>query len=123
MADYIDRAYLEIDGRTIDCSSLEESTTDGTAPVPTMNAQNRSKGYTGGVPEYRFTATVPIPEGGLPVNFDRLKRRKTRFGAVILEESGDRIVFVDCRIADVSRKYAQGEASEYSLECMALDRV
>lgn len=124
MPNYIDRAYLEIDGTVIDCSAIEETTADGVAPVPTMNRENRAKGYSGGVMQYTFTATVPIPEDdGLPVDFYQMKRDKVLFGASIIEQNGATISFVDCRIGDISRRYAGGEASEFSLECFALDRI
>lgn len=120
---YVTRAYLEIEGATVECSDIEYSSENGLDKVKTMNRANRAKGFTDGVPDYSFSATVPVPREGLPVDLDEVFINRTEFGAVMQLEGGKSRIFVDCRISSLSLKAADGERAEYSLEVMALDMV
>ena len=120
---YVSRAYLEINGTQVECSDLEYSSENGVDKVKTMNRANRSKGYVDGIPDWSFTATVPVPHEGLPISLDDVFADRIEFDAMIELEGGAQRQFSSCRISSLSLKSADGERVEYSLDCMALDMV
>jgi hypothetical protein len=119
--DYVARAYLVIDGAEIECSAIDNEGASNTTRINTMNRQNRTRGYVQGVPEESFTATIPIPHGGLGIDLHTMKRDKVTFGAAIEYEDGSSDVYTDAVIDRMSMKAGQAEAAEYTLECMAIE--
>jgi hypothetical protein len=120
---YVARAYLEIDGSTIECSDVDTTSENGLAKVNTMNRANRAKGYTDGIPEFGYSATVPVPKEGLPVDLDEVFEEGREFGSTIELEGGRKQIYTECRISSLSFKASDGERGEYSLEVMSLDMV
>jgi hypothetical protein len=115
------RTYLTLDGTEIECSAIDNEGASNTTRINTMNRQNRTRGYVQGVPEESFTATIPIPHGGLGIDLHTLKSSKTTFGAVIEYEDGSSDVYTDAIIDRLSMKAGQAEAAEYTVECMAIE--
>jgi hypothetical protein len=123
MADYISRSYLIVDGITLDCADIKVSSDNGTEPVPTMNRENRAKGYKSGVQKYSISATVPVETGDLVIDFDDVYESGTLFETIVEEEGGVMDTYIDCKLTKVDRDSKEGDTITYSLEIAALDRV
>jgi len=119
--EYVDRAYLDIDGTTIECTEITPKDSCEVAPVETMNPLNRAIGYTSGIPKYEISATVPLPQGGHAVNFRKAMRDKTEFTTTILYVGGKSITYLRCRITDVEQGSEQGSRTDTKLTILALD--
>ena len=112
-----------IDGTTVECSSIKIGSDNNTEPVPTMNRENRSKGYKRGVQKYTISADVPVPEGDLAVDFDEKYEEGALFEIIAELEGGAIDTYLDCKLAKVDRDSKEGDSTSYSLEIGALDRV
>jgi len=120
---YVSRAYLEIDGATIECTDIDTTLENGLDRVMTMNRANRAKGFSDGVPQFGFSGTVPVPVDGLPVDLEAMLIDRTEFGATIELEGGAQKIYQQARFASVNFKAADGERGEFSIEVMALNMI
>lgn len=122
MAQFVNRAYLVVDGKTVFCEELSyKLAEDGRDIVKTMNPRNRAEGYQGGVITAELTATVPQPHGGFAVDFHKLFLDGTEFAAVIEYDDGARASFGQCRIKDPEVSSRQGEKTTLNLTIDSLD--
>jgi hypothetical protein len=119
--EYVDRAYLSVDGTEIECEEITyRLSRDGQDTVKTMNRLNRGSGFSGGVVTAELTAQVPEPKGGHAVNFDQLLADGTVFNAVIEYEGGTRRLFRECRVRDVEGATRQGDKgmATLTIDCL-----
>lgn len=119
--EFVDRAYLDIDGTTLECTEISVKDSIDLEAVKTMNPLNRGVGWMSGIPEYEITCTVPLPLGGHPVNFREIMRDKIEFTIVVLYVGGKSITYLRCRISDLEQGSEQGGRTDTKLTIKALD--
>ena len=122
MSTYCDRVYIEIAGSTVDCASIDESMDSGTEPVPTMNRENKAKGYKDDIDAFEFSLEVP-KDLDASIDFIRMKRDKTEFETTVEEEGGEFRSYIRCRIIKVDLSSKTGDNSMIKLDCKALNMV
>ncbi len=120
--EFVDRAYLDIDGITIECVSITPKDTNELNPVKTMNPLNRSRGWTSGIPDFEYSAVVPLSQDGSRIPWRRYMRERTEFTTTIQYEGSDEaITYTRCRIADVEQGSEEGSRTDTTIEVKALD--
>lgn len=119
--DYVARAFLEIDGTLIEAKEASYKITREQEMVNTMNEKQRSTGYIDGIPAFELSLVVPLPRGGHSVNFDQLCLDGTLFETKFLYEGGQSRTFRDCKIKDVDNPSREGEGTDTTITCDALD--
>jgi hypothetical protein len=120
--EYVARAYLTIDGTEIDCKSITNKLgLDGHDVVKTMNRRNRAKGFKSGVPTFELSAEVPVPEGGLGVDFHDLLISKKIFTATTEYNDGRSLSYYDCQVHSLEWDAKHGDDVTAKLDIRALD--
>lgn len=122
MATYVDRAYLIIDGENYECDSIKVAINDKTKPVQTMNRENRAKGYSRGVIEYTLSVEVPLDLDS-EIDFYAMLEDGEEFGVNVEYEGGSTHSYMQCRLSKIDIDSKEGDATKYSLDIHALDRV
>jgi len=123
MSKIVDRAYLEINGKTIDCISIDDSLDTGKEQRSTMNKENRSRSHKHGIPKFNLKVEL-YNDHNLSIDFWDLAIKNTEFSAIKEEESpeGSRIItYTRCEVYKVDNSTKDGE-STLSIEIGALDR-
>lgn len=118
--EFVDRAYLDIDGTTIECTEVTPKDSIDIDSVKTMNPQNRAIGWVSGIPEHEITATVPLRQDGMLIPWRKYLRDKTEFTTTILYVGGQAVTYMRCRVADVENASEQGSRTDTSITIRGL---
>ena len=118
---YVDRAYLDLEGTTVYCTSITPRDAESLEAVKTMNPMNRAVGYTSGIPEYELSATVPLPKAGHAVDFYGIKKAGVEFTSTIIYPGGGSRTYLRCRITEIEQGSEEGSRTDTELSIMALD--
>lgn len=125
MADLVDRAYLELDGETIDCDKISWDIKGNKEARKAMNRKNRAIGHKKGVPDFEISATFGM-DLDLETKFTKLLDNNTHFTVVVeCESQGGQtqtFSFLDAVIYDISHS-AQDGGVDIDLSITALDLV
>jgi len=119
---FIDRAYLDIEGTVVECSSLTPNGEYGLESVKTMNRANRGRGWTSNVPDFELSAEVPLPHGGHSVDFDKIAREKTEFTATVKYDDGTGWAYLSCRVSRIEEPSQVDGGTVTNITIGALDR-
>lgn len=125
MADLVDRAYLELDGETIDCDSIDWEINGNKNPRKAMNKKNRPIGHAHGVPDIKVSCSFAM-DLDLQTKFIKIQNNNDRFTVVVECESqsgsSETYSFLDCEIYSTKTSAKDGEVT-IDLEIGALDYV
>ena len=124
MPNIADRCYLEIMGKTVECTSIDEDPDYGKEQRLTMNKENRMKSHKHGTPKYNLKAELPY-DLRLDLDFFDMAKNNTSFSSIIEYAGQDgtsrMITYTGCEVYKPSISTKDGE-STLSLEIGALDR-
>ncbi|MGL5629029.1 MAG: phage tail protein [Plesiomonas shigelloides] len=121
LEEYVGAIVLEIDGREIEVTDLDEQVITGRKLVKTMNKTGRSKGFSRGIAEYELTLSVVIPlEGDL--DWEAIEGAKvTQYP--LSGSGGVRVSYLDCFSTKVGAKYTVDNEGKRDISMNALRRI
>lgn len=119
--EFVSRAFLEVNGVTIEAKEASYKVSQEQEIVNTMNPRARGQGYVDGIPTFELTLVVPLPQDGHPVNFDALMLDKTLFDVKFIYDGGKARQFKDCKIKDLDTPSREGEGTDVTITADALD--
>lgn len=129
MADFCQRAYLNIDGAEIECASIDEDLDLAVEVIETMARDNRAKGYKSGVPKFSLSVEMPLDFDveELKSSLEQKALRGEVFTAHVEVESQAGLPsirsYIDCRIKSQKDSAKIGDGVSRTLEILALDKT
>lgn len=120
MAQFVKRAYLEVDGVRLDCEEIGyELQVDGKDRVKLMHPSDFPQGHSGGNITADITATV-AQRYGSPVDLRQLLVDRAEFSAVVEEDDGRVISFAECQLASCRVSARSGDKLSLDVSIEAL---
>jgi len=122
MSTYVDRVYLLIGDKEVECSSVKRSQDDGAKVVGTMNRENRAKGHAHGIMKYNMDVEFPL-DADSDIDPEQMHEDREEFTTVVEEEGGRVINYLNSRFSKVDVDSKEGDESTVSATILPLDRV
>lgn len=119
--EYVGAVVMEIDGKEIECVSVNVSSNTGYLPVKTMRRKRVISGYCLGVATFELSVTVPIKVDG--EEYDWWNVFDAKMVIYPISGNGNRVAFTGCCVQEVGDAYeTEGEAKR-DLKMFAVERV
>jgi len=122
--EFVDRAYVEIDGAEVsEIKSIDVTPSRDTKVIKTMTRRNRGRGFSKGVPHWELSFEVAIPSAG-EFGWRQAFKDGTELTVVVEESSTRRFRYEPCVITEVGSKYeAEGGDASRSVKMLSIDEA
>ena len=119
--EYVGAVVLEVDGKEIECVSVNVSSNTGYLPVKTMRRKRVISGYCVGVATFELSVTVPIKVDGEELDWWNVFDAKVVIYPI--SGNGNREAYTGCCVQEVGDAYeTEGEAKR-DLKMFAVEHV